>query len=232
VRTKPGRGRAHIAVAGPTTGGIWAALGAGADVIIGIRQATVAFAGMRVRGDQQDTDGFRAEGKYRAGQIDLVTAWADLPGILADLVELLAAARTGAARLRRPGAPRARPPISPGRVVAAPPHSATRRAARHRLPRRLLKYGADQRRPGRRRGPGDAVRCHRHDGRTAAYAPGRHQHPGRIPTATRLIQPADRLGIPVLTIDTPGARTTRPPNGRNRPGHAGLFPRSPRRTCR
>ncbi len=64
-------GLPHIAVLrDPTTGGGWATLGAGADVVLGLRGAQVGFAGSRVR-----PPGYTVTQQFASGQVDqLVTA--------------------------------------------------------------------------------------------------------------------------------------------------------------
>jgi acetyl-CoA carboxylase beta subunit len=206
-------GIAHVAVLRhPTTGGVWASLGAGADVIVGVRGATVAFAGRRVRGDDRDTDDFRAEGKHRTGQVDLLVDTADLPRVVTGLVNLL-----GAAQGRLPGGPDPAPvPRALGRTDLPPDGwSAVQRARAADRPRAgaYLDDYFDVRVPisGDRAGgvdPGMLCGIGRHDGRTVAYAAqtGTANTPAGFRTATRLIGLADRLGIPVLTlVDTPGA---------------------------
>ncbi len=207
-------GVAHVAVLRhPTTGGVWASLGAGADVIIGLRGATVAFAGRRVRGDPDDSEDFRAEGKYRTGQIDLLVDTPDLPRAVTGLVDLLGAAADG----RRAGDPVAAPvPRALGRTDLPPDGwSAVRRARAPERPRAraYLDDYFEVRVPisGDRAGgvdPGMLCGIGRHDGRTVAYAAqtGTANTPAGFRTATRLVHLADRLGIAVLTlVDTPGA---------------------------
>ena len=58
----------HLAVLrDPTSGGVWASLGASADVILVLRHAEVAFAGARLRATAPSDTAFRAEGQYGAG---------------------------------------------------------------------------------------------------------------------------------------------------------------------
>ncbi|MFF3684537.1 carboxyl transferase domain-containing protein [Streptomyces sp. NPDC002187] len=66
-------GVAHIAVLrDPTTGGGWATLGAGADVVLALPGAQVGFAGSRVRPADADPAAYTAEGQLAAGQIDAI----------------------------------------------------------------------------------------------------------------------------------------------------------------
>lgn len=62
----------HIAVLrNPTTGGTWASLGAGADVVLAVSGAQVGFAGRRVRqAADADHPAFTAAGQFAAGAVD------------------------------------------------------------------------------------------------------------------------------------------------------------------
>src|SRR6478752_8316372 len=78
-------GLAQIAVLrDPTTGGGWATLGAGADVVLALPGAQVGFAGSRVRPADADPYAYTAEGQFAAGQVDAVVP----PGELARTVAL------------------------------------------------------------------------------------------------------------------------------------------------
>jgi acetyl-CoA carboxylase carboxyl transferase subunit beta len=204
-------GVAHICVLRhPTTGGMWAALGASGDVIIAVEGATVAFAGHRVREPTPaEAHAYTAESKVLDGQADLVVAEAELPGTLAAVLQLLAGARA------EPPEP-AEVPAALGRTDLPPDGlSAVQRArdpARPRAARYIHAYfetridiGGD------RAGGRDAgMLCGfgRRGGRTVAYAAqaGTATTPAGYRTAARLIRLADRLGLPVLTlVDTGGA---------------------------
>ncbi|MFD5647109.1 carboxyl transferase domain-containing protein, partial [Streptomyces anulatus] len=63
----------------PTTGGGWATVGAGADVVLALPGAQVGFAGSRVRPADADPHAYSAEGQFAAGQVDAVVP----PGALA-----------------------------------------------------------------------------------------------------------------------------------------------------
>ncbi|MFD4001311.1 carboxyl transferase domain-containing protein [Streptomyces rubiginosohelvolus] len=66
-------GLPQIAVArDPTTGGGWATVGAGADVVLALPGAQVGFAGSRVRPPDADPYAYSAEGQFAAGQVDAV----------------------------------------------------------------------------------------------------------------------------------------------------------------
>ncbi|MGW7557822.1 carboxyl transferase domain-containing protein, partial [Streptomyces rimosus] len=56
----------------PTTGGGWATLGAGADVVLALPGAQIGFAGSRVRPADADPYAYSAEGQLAAGQIDAI----------------------------------------------------------------------------------------------------------------------------------------------------------------
>lgn len=207
-------GLAHVAaLRSPTTGGVWAALASGADLIVAVAGATVAFAGHRVRGaaSDDDTEAFTAEGKLAAGQVDLVVAEAGLRDTLALAVELLGP--SGPAR--RAPAP-ADLPAALGREDLPPDGwTAVARARDDERPRAeayLDRYfDARLALSGDRAGghdPGMLCGIGRRGGRAIAYAAqaGVANTPAGYRTATRLVRLADRLGLPVLTlVDTPGA---------------------------
>ncbi|MCJ1677472.1 acetyl-CoA carboxylase [Streptomyces sp. APSN-46.1] len=191
----------------PTTGGGWATLGAGADVVLALPAAQVGFAGSRVRPADADPAAYTAEGQYAAGHVDAVVPAADLPATLADWLRVLAA-------------PRSAEPVAPPAALADVSAPATGwdavRQARHpdrpRAPTYLDAY-FDLRLPlsGDRAGgtdPGMLCGFGLRDGRAVAYAAqcGTATRPAGYRTAARVIRLADRLGIPVLTlVDTPGA---------------------------
>ncbi|MGW6587222.1 carboxyl transferase domain-containing protein [Streptomyces globisporus] len=64
----------------PTTGGGWATLGAGADVVLALPGAQVGFAGSRVRPPDADPYAYSAEGQFAAGQVDAVVPADELTG--------------------------------------------------------------------------------------------------------------------------------------------------------
>ncbi|MEW2069757.1 carboxyl transferase domain-containing protein, partial [Streptomyces sp. NPDC007346] len=63
----------------PTTGGGWATVGAGADVVLAVPGAQVGFAGSRVRPPDADPYAYSAEGQFAAGQVDAVVPGEELP---------------------------------------------------------------------------------------------------------------------------------------------------------
>jgi acyl-CoA carboxylase subunit beta len=224
-------GLAHVAVVrDPTTGGVWAALAAAADVVLATPDARVAFAGHRARtaatdppasvdprtvapepSASDDADAFTAVGKVLSGQVDLLVPEAHLRETLGTYVDLLAPPR-GA------GHPRAEVP-TPLAASTQPPATgadAVRRARDPNRPRANAYLDAyfDVRLPisGDRAGGTDpGMFCgigRRSDGTVAAYAAqaGVPNTPAGFRTAARLVRLADRVGLPILTlIDTPGA---------------------------
>ncbi|MFF6822994.1 carboxyl transferase domain-containing protein [Streptomyces longwoodensis] len=203
-------GLAQVAVVrDPTTGGGWATLGAGADVVLALPGAQVGFAGSRVRPPDADPAAYTAEAQVAAGSADAVVP----PGELRRTLGLWLWLLTG-----RSGTPA---PVPAPLGATDPPATGWEAVLRARDPRRpragryLDAYftrraaivgdrcgGTDP--EGMLCGFGVTAR----DGRTVAYAAqtGAATRPAGYRTATRLIRLADRLGIPVLTlVDTPGA---------------------------
>ncbi|MFE9117864.1 carboxyl transferase domain-containing protein [Streptomyces sp. NPDC007172] len=197
----------------PTTGGGWATLGAGADVVLALPGVQIGFAGSRVRPVDADPAAYRAEGQLAAGQIDAIVRRQDLRGVLAGWLTLL-----GGARPEEPGpAPVPAPLPSPFGDSGLPADgweavSRARAADRPRAEAYLDAYFPHrQALVGDRCGgvdPGMLCGFGLHAGASYAYAAqtGTATRPAGYRTAARLIRLADRLGIPVLTlIDTPGA---------------------------
>jgi acetyl-CoA carboxylase beta subunit len=204
-------GIAHVSVLrSPTTGGLWASLAASADVILALPNATVAFAGHRVRGPAAgDSQPFTAEGKALDGQVDAIVRQDELPATLGLLLELL----TASAR-DTPAAPEV--PAALGRPDLPPDGwTAVQRARAPQRPRAAayLEHYFDARvtLAGDRAGgydPGMLCGIGRRQGHTVAYAAqaGTANTPAGFRTAARLIRLADRLNLPILTlVDTPGA---------------------------
>ncbi|MFR9798250.1 carboxyl transferase domain-containing protein [Streptomyces sp. MS06] len=200
-------GLPQIAVVGdPATGGGWATLGAGADVILALPGAQVAFAGSRVRPPDADPAAYTAEAQVAAGAADAVVPADRLREVLGLWLRLL-------------GRPSAEPAPVPAALGAADlPASgweAVRRARSPHRPRAAAYLDAYFTRrvaiSGDRCGGTDAgVLCGfgEHAGRTVAYAAqaGTATRPAGYRTAARLVRMAGRLGVPVLTlVDTPGA---------------------------
>jgi acetyl-CoA carboxylase carboxyl transferase subunit beta len=189
----------------PTTGGGWATLGAGADVILALPEAQVGFAGSRVR-PAGSPEAYTAEAKYEWGQVDAIVTPEDLGATLERWLRLLTAHSSAAA-----------PPPSALRRVSLPGTGweAVQAARSPRRPRAVEYLDAyfDWREDvsgDRSGGVDDGVSCGFgwRDGRTIAYAAqcGTPTLPSGFRTAARLVKLASRLGIPVLTlVDTPGA---------------------------
>ncbi|NUK37430.1 acetyl-CoA carboxylase [Streptomyces lunaelactis] len=116
----------HIAVLrDPTTGGGWATLGAGADVILAVPGAQVGFAGSRVRPPDADPTAYTAEGQLASGQIDAMVRGEELREVLSFWATALG---ERAARTRGGGAGDAEPEAaSTARATPGPagPESAT-----------------------------------------------------------------------------------------------------------
>ncbi|MGC0332172.1 acetyl-CoA carboxylase alpha subunit [Streptomyces sp. SAI-170] len=190
----------------PTTGGGWATLGAGADVVLALPGAQVGFAGSRVRPADADPAAYTAEAQVAAGAADAVVPPQELREVLGRWLRLLTT----------PSAEPAPPPEPLGaRDLPRTGWDAVRRARSPERPRAeayLDAYFTDRVAiSGDRCGgtdPGMLCGFGEHRGRTVAYAAqcGTATRPAGYRTATRLIRLADRLGIPVLTlVDTPGA---------------------------
>ncbi|WLW55341.1 carboxyl transferase domain-containing protein [Streptomyces sp. YU58] len=191
----------------PTTGGGWATLGAGADVILALPAAQVGFAGSRVRPPDADPTAYTAEAQVAAGSVDAVVPPEELRGTLGRWLRLLTSPATTPA------------PVPTALGASALPVTgwdAVRRARSSRRPRAdayLDAYFTDRLAiSGDRCGGTDpeGMLCGfgEREGRTIAYAAqtGTATRPAGYRTAARLIRLAGRLGIPVLTlVDTPGA---------------------------
>lgn len=189
----------------PTTGGGWATLGAGADVILALPEAQVGFAGSRVR-PAGSPEAYTAEAKYEWGQVDAIVSPEDLGATLERWLRLLTAHSSAAAP--PPSAMRPAPLPSTGWEAV----EAARSPRRARAVEYLDAY-FDWRQDvsGDRAGgvdPGVSCGFGWRDGRTIAYAAqcGTPTSPSGFRTAARLVKLASQLGIPVLTlVDTPGA---------------------------
>lgn len=197
----------------PTTGGGWATLGAGADVILALPGAQIGFAGSRVRPPDADPYAYTAEAQLTAGHIDAVVRPEDLRDTVGRWLALLTGGTGGAGS----GPVRAaEPPAALGH--AAPPATGWDAVSLARDPRRPRAeayldayFSTRESVNGDRAGgtdPGTLCGFGERDGRTIAYAAqcGTATLPAGYRTAARLVRLADRLGLPVLTlIDTPGA---------------------------
>ncbi|MFD4022141.1 carboxyl transferase domain-containing protein [Streptomyces sp. NPDC058576] len=211
----------------PTTGGGWATVGAGADVVLALPGAQIGFAGSRVRPPDADPSAYSAEGQFAAGQVDAVVPPDELAATVTHWLTALGPHDVPGA----PPAPGTGPhaPLPSCGPTAAPlprplsaaglPETGREAVARARDPRRprAEAYLADYfavRLPlhGDRSGGADpGLLCGfglRADGSPVAYVAqcGTPTRPAGYRTAARTIRLADRLGVPVLTlVDTPGA---------------------------
>ncbi|MFF7933028.1 carboxyl transferase domain-containing protein [Streptomyces sp. NPDC007940] len=81
----------------PTTGGGWATLGAGADVILALPDAQVGFAGSRVRPPNADPTAYTAQAQVASGAADTVVPAAALRETLGQWLRLLGRRASGRA---------------------------------------------------------------------------------------------------------------------------------------
>ncbi|MFF5011929.1 carboxyl transferase domain-containing protein [Streptomyces sp. NPDC001165] len=190
----------------PTTGGGWATLGAGADVILALPGAQVGFAGSRVRPPDADPAAYTAESQVAVGSADTVVRPEELRETLGRWLRLLTNPAAEAPAPQALGTP----------DLPATGWEAVRRARSPERPRAqayLDAYFTHRVSLSGDRCGGtdpDGMLCGfgERDGRTVAYAAqtGAATRPAGYRTAARLIRLADRLDIPVLTlVDTPGA---------------------------
>ncbi|WP_133909709.1 carboxyl transferase domain-containing protein [Streptomyces sp. NBC_00582] len=201
-------GPAQIAVLrDPTTGGGWATLGAGADVVLALPGAQVGFAGSRVRPADADPAAYTAEAQVAAGAADAVVPLDELRGTLGRWLRLLTGASDEPAPVPEPLGARDLP--ASGRDAVRRARSPERpRAAQYLDAYFTHRLAISGDRCGGTDPDGMLCGFGEHGGRTVAYAAqtGAATRPAGYRTATRLIRLADRLGIPVLTlVDTPGA---------------------------
>ncbi|MDK1476817.1 carboxyl transferase domain-containing protein [Streptomyces sp. 549] len=204
-------GLAQVAVLrDPSTGGGWATLGAGADLLLALPRAQIGFAGSRVRPADADPLAYSAEGQLAAGHVDGVLTAEELPAALAGWLRLLTP---------RGGGERAAAVDPPGALgTGGLPGTGWEAVTRARDPRRPRAesyldafFGTRAEISGdRSSGVDPGMRCGfgLHNGRTVAFAAqcGTATRPAGFRTAARLIRLAGRLGFPVLTlVDTPGA---------------------------
>ncbi|MFF7854074.1 carboxyl transferase domain-containing protein [Streptomyces sp. NPDC007904] len=191
----------------PTTGGGWATLGAGADVVLALPGAQVGFAGSRVRPADADPAAYTAEAQVAAGAADAVVRPEELRDTLGRWLGLLTS---------RSAAPAPPPGALGASALPATGGDAVRRARSPRRPRATAYLDAyfthrvslNGDRCGGTDPDGMLCGFGEHGGRTVAYAAqtGTATRPAGYRTAARLVRLADRLGIPVLTlVDTPGA---------------------------
>ncbi|MDQ0602091.1 acetyl-CoA carboxylase alpha subunit [Streptomyces canus] len=115
-------GLPQIAVArDPTTGGGWATLGAGADIVLALPGAQIGFAGSRVRPPDADPRAYTAEAQMAAGAVDAVVRPEELRETLGRWLRLLTGSSTRAAPVpRTPGHSVAHDTAGPPTTDAAP----------------------------------------------------------------------------------------------------------------
>lgn len=203
-------GLPHVTVLrDPATGGGWATVGAGADVLLALPGAQIGFAGSRVRPVDADPAAYTAEGQLAAGQVDAVVQPSELRTVLGLWLTALSRPASG--------------PVPPPRGLGAHdsgdlPESGWDAVLRARDPGRpraeAYLDGYFSRRlevVGDRCGGTDpGLRCGvgLRDGYGVGYVAqcGTATRPAGYRAAARVIRLADRLGLPVLTlVDTPGA---------------------------
>ncbi|MFG2469601.1 carboxyl transferase domain-containing protein [Streptomyces canus] len=202
----------------PTTGGGWATLGAGADVILALPGSQVGFAGSRVRPPDADPSAYTAEAQVSAGAADAVVRPEELRRTLGMWLRLLTGRSASATDAPTDGHTTEPAPVpAPLGTTGLPATGwdAVRRARSGGRPRAVAYLDAYFTHraaiSGDRCGgvdPGMLCGFGERGGRTIAYAAqtGTATRPAGYRTATRLIRLAERLGIPVLTlVDTPGA---------------------------
>ncbi|MFD3836373.1 carboxyl transferase domain-containing protein [Streptomyces sp. NPDC058642] len=85
----------------PTTGGGWATLGAGADIVLALPGAQIGFAGSRVRPPDADPRAYTAEAQVAAGSVDAVVRPEELRETLGRWLRLLTGSSTRAAPVPR-----------------------------------------------------------------------------------------------------------------------------------
>jgi acetyl-CoA carboxylase alpha subunit len=196
----------HVAILmGPTTGGAWASIAAGADVILAVPEATAAFAGHRVReGGAKAT----IQDTVASGQVDLVVPREELALTLATLLGLLVPGRDDLPPADVPTALGESDLPSDGWDAVQRARASHRSRAEAYLDEYFdVRVGLAGDRAGGN-DPGMLCGFGRRAGAPIAYAAqtGGANTPAGFRTAARIVRLADRLGIPVLTlIDTPGA---------------------------
>ncbi|WP_086829615.1 carboxyl transferase domain-containing protein [Allokutzneria sp. NRRL B-24872] len=194
----------HITVLrNPVAGGAWASVAGSADVLLAVPEATIGFAGARVRGDIDDIgeEAFTSKGKLALGQVHRLVELADVGAALAELLPLLTPTTAEA-----PDVPNALGHTD----LPATGAEAVRRARAAERPRAetYLNDYFDRRFPLGSADPGMLCGFGSRHGNTFAYAAqtGTANNPAGFRAAARLVRLADRLRLPILTlIDTPGA---------------------------
>lgn len=201
----------HITVLrDPVTGGMWAALSASADVVLATPQASVAFGGRRVRAPGEDGPQFTTRGKVDSGQVDQIVAESALFDALAKVVGLLPCGVPGsdAEPADVPVAlTRADLPVHGWDAVCRARSSARRRARDYLDMYFTSRFALSGDRAGGA-DPGMLCGVGERDGRSIVFVAqaGTPNTAAGYRSAARVIELADRFGLPVLTlVDTPGA---------------------------
>ncbi|GAA4020223.1 carboxyl transferase domain-containing protein [Allokutzneria multivorans] len=198
-------GLPHVTVLrNPVAGGAWASVAASADVLLAVPDATIGFAGARVRGDSDNSDNteaFTSKGKLALGQVHRLVELADVGAALAELLPLLEPTTADA-----PDVPNA----LGHNDLPATGAEAVRRARAAERPRAeaYLDDHFDRRFPLGSADPGMLCGFGSRQGNTLAYAAqtGTANSPAGFRAAARLVRLANRLRLPILTlVDTPGA---------------------------
>jgi len=214
----------HVAVAGdPTTGGVWASLVAGADVVLAVTGARVSFSGTRTRpaGIDPASPEFGAAAQWQHGFVDALAPATELSGRVATVLGLLSPRSRGADCAPVPGPLGGRSEDASAEDASQVPRDAWAQvsAARARGGARAERWLAAcfgttfEIRGDRCGGVDTGLRCGfgARDGTTTAYIAqtGQPITPAGLRTAARLMTLAGRFRRPVLTlIDTPGASAT------------------------
>lgn len=202
-------GLPHLSIAdAPTTGGVWIAVVAGADVRVAVSGATVGFAGPRVveafTGSLPGPDSHTAESAHAAGLVDAVLPRGEVAAWVTGTLRTLASPT---------------PSLTPDDAPTLEPSSTSgwdqvlRARARTVGGRQLLDTLLTHRVP-LQAGYGDtsvAAALGRLDGRpvvgvAVAAELGGRPTPDGFRLAARAYRLASRLGLPVVSlVDTPGA---------------------------
>ncbi|MFJ8107858.1 carboxyl transferase domain-containing protein [Streptomyces sp. NPDC096132] len=191
----------------PCTGGGWATLGAGADITLALPGAQVGFAGARVRPVDASDWHYTAEAQWSSGAVDGLVTPEELRDRLALWLGLLTRGSTEPAPVPY-ALGRTDLPTTGWEAVLRARHPSRPRAAEYLdayFSRRVLLSGD---RAGGGRDEGVMCGVGEHGGRAIAFVAqqGTATRPAGYRTATRLVQLAGRLSLPVLTlVDTPGA---------------------------
>ncbi|WP_314221603.1 carboxyl transferase domain-containing protein [Streptomyces zaehneri] len=192
----------------PTTGGGWATLGAGADVVLALPNAQVGFAGSRVRPPDADPAAYTAEAQVAAGAADAVVPPAELREVLGRWLRLLTdktpAAHRPSGTPGTPGEPGAARAVALG---AGPRPKSHREAAAvpaetHSTPgepgaARAVALGAGPRPESHREAAAVPAETHSTPGEPATAAPGAVPGTGSPSTRPQPRPPREPAPVPV-----------------------------------